>query len=127
VIVTIKLEVGKTYVDSEDNLSTVDAIVNNFALCRDEDKLHWFSLDGVLYGESCYPPETLSPSGYGEELNLIAEHKEPVVHEAWVVWHTGCEFSGGTFCSLTRVEPNKAQTMNGGEILHIEKITYEEK
>jgi hypothetical protein len=126
----LKLEVGKTYVDSKGGISNISRKLNGFYLDERGDFFRkngeWVSsiypdgdIDYNLIAE--YKAETRCPT-----CNALVKERAPVVHEAWVVWYKA-EFSGGTFCSLTRIEPNKAQTMNGGEILHIEKITYEEK
>ena len=118
---TFKLEVGKTYVDGKGAKYKIVACAPEFMAeyvgrCTSGD-IQAFYEDGKYEYYEMFP----------EEFNLIAEHKEPVVHEAWVVWFNAGD---GMYIDVDfEYQGLKVGDWHDthGKVRKVEKITYEEK
>jgi hypothetical protein len=121
---TLKLEVGKTYVDSYEDKVTVASIINGYCLCEDDRGFYWFTTDGKALAPANERPET-SDINSDDGCHLVAEHKEPVVHEKYLTWYKKDGKVEVIVCD--EIWEDEKIKFTGGELLKREKITYEEK
>lgn len=123
----IKLEVGKTYVNKrgeEVSIVGTSPYDNGYQIFVGMDKNEESSTyykDGEYYNGGGY-------------CDLITEHKEPVVYEAWVVWCTrdDREVWAVTYDrDITKtkhiINDSVLCKHNPTKVLKIEKITYTEE
>lgn len=124
---TLKLEVGKTYVDGYDDKVTVASIIDGYCLCEDDRGFYWFTTDGKALSPANERPET-SDINSDDGCHLVAEYKEPVVHEWFVgVYETSlCELDV-TKLYKTKAEVHHEIKMQSGWLRSVEKITFKER